>query len=145
MYDHGTNEDVTGPVVHLAHQETATNRKRQVNRRGVGLGHLDSVERRVRTTVGNERLARHVVQGQEDTGSEHDDKRVEGDLTEHERPVVGEDLVEEVTSLGCANAVVELVEYVTDLAVRPQSRLGGPLRLYITHERSQYPGPTGSR
>ena len=125
VHGDGAEEDVGGPVVGLAHQQAGAHVEREADRRGVGLGHVLAPQRRVAAVVHDLVAGGHEVQGQEDAGAQQDDERVEGDLAEHERPVVGEDLVEErPAALGDAQAVVHPVEGLVD------------------HGRSQNPGPT---
>jgi hypothetical protein len=146
VHDDGADEDVAGPVVHLAHQQSAAHGEGEVDRRGVGLGHLLSVEGQVAAVVGDVWPTRHEVQRQEDAGDEQDDEGVQGDLAQHERPVVGEDLVHErAPALGDAQAVVQLVEGLADAAVGPEGLLLRSLGVDdVAHERSQNPGPTAS-
>ena len=66
--------------------------------------------------------------------SEQDDEAVQGDLAEHERPVVGEDLVERrAGEPRRAEAVVD-----------PAGDRSGGSTATVAHGRSQKPGPTGS-
>ena len=116
--DDRADEDVGRPVVHLAHQQAATHGEREVHRGGVGLGHPHAVQGLVDAVVDHHGLGGHEVQGQEDAGGQQDHEGVQGDLAEHERPVVREDLVQEgPAALGHAQAVVELVDSRLDPAV----------------------------
>ena len=136
VHHDGAHEDVAGPVVHLTHQQTAADGEGQVDRRGVGLGHLLTHERQVGAVVGRDGRRGHVVEGQENTGNEQYHEGVQRNFTEHEGPVVREDLVEERTAtLGHAKSVVELVENLADLAVGTGGLALGALRFYLcTHE-----------
>ena len=60
------DEDVGGPVVHLADDETAPHRERQVHGRGVRSGHRLSPERLVRALVDDVGGRRLEVERQED-------------------------------------------------------------------------------
>ena len=149
VHDDRADEDVAGPVVHLAHQQSAAHREGEVDRRVEGLGDLLAVERQVGAVVDTSAELGHEVERQEDTRDQQDDEGVERDLAEHEGPVVGEDLVHErPPALGDAQAVVELVEDLPTLAVgavRPaSSRVGWwGSRRHSCVQRSQKPGPTG--
>ena len=68
--------------------------KLRLTRREVRLRHVHAVERQVRPVVDDVGRRGHEVQREEDAGGEQDDEGVEGDLADHEGPVVGEDLVE---------------------------------------------------
>ena len=115
MDDDRADEDVTGPVVHLAHQQSPAHGEGEVDRRGEGLSHRLPVERLVSAVVDDDGRTRDEVQRQEDAGDEQDHERVERDLTEHERPVVGEDLVHErAPAARDAQAVVEFIERLAD-------------------------------
>ena len=67
--------------------------KRQVQRRGVGVGHLYAAQRLVAAVVDDLLLAGVEEQRQVHAGQQQDDEAVERDLAEHERPVVRKDLV----------------------------------------------------
>ena len=124
----GAEEDVGRPVVHLAHQQPAAHGEGQVDRRRVGLRHPYAVQRLVGAVVDDCGLRGHEVQGQEDPGGQQHHERVQGDLAQHERPVVREDLVEEgPAALGQPEAVVELVDGLLDPAVGAAGLLGLPL------------------
>ena len=96
------------PVVDLADDEAAADVEGDVKGRGVGLGHHDAPERDVGAVVLHLARAGHEPEGQERTGQQADDHGVHGHLTEHEGPVVGEDLLHEVAdALGRPSAVVD--------------------------------------
>src|SRR5690606_26123147 len=77
---------------------------------------------------------------QVDAGQDQDDERVERQLADHERPVVGEDLVEgRPAQLGGAETVVDPAGEAVG-----QQPLGPAPALPRHHRpRSQKPGPTG--
>jgi len=69
-------------------------------------------------------LGGHVVEREEDARGEQDDEGVQGDLAQHEGPVVGEDLVQEgAAALGDAEAVVELADDLAGAAVGAEGSL----------------------
>jgi len=125
VHGDGAEEDVGGPVMGLAHQKAGADVEREVDGRTVGLRDALAPQWHI-TPVVHDLVSRgHVVQGQEDPGAQQNDEGVEGDLPQHERPVVGEDLVEERTAaLSRAQSVIEPVEGL------------------VNHGRSQNPGPT---
>ena len=105
---HRGDEDHRRPVVHLPHQETAADVEGDVQRRGVGVGHRDAAQLGVGALVRRLRHARHEPQGQEHAGHQQHDERPQRDLTEHERPVVGEHLAQVLPhDRGQAEPVVE--------------------------------------
>ena len=106
--EHRGDEQHRGPVVHLPHEQSAADVERDVEGRGVGLGHVDAAELVVAAHVGDLTHARHEPQGQERAGQQQDDEAPQGDLAEHERPVVREDLAHlRLGELGQAEAVVD--------------------------------------
>ena len=74
-------------------------------------------------------------QRQERAGQQQDDERVEGDLAEQERPVVGEDFLrKDLNALGAVEPVVQ-----------PAARCRpAPVDAHVDGPRSQKLGPTGS-
>ena len=95
-------------MVDLPHQQTAADVEGDVQRRGVGLGHVQALEQAVRALVLDLGHRRLEPEGQEDAGEDQDDEAVERDLAEHERPVVREDLAQVLLAdLADAEAVVE--------------------------------------
>ena len=140
-------EDVGPPVVHLAHEQAGPDREAEVDRRRVGLRHPRAPQRQVRAVIDERRRRRHVIEAEEDPRHHQHDEGVEGDLAQHEGPVIREDLVEEgPAGLGDAQAVVELVDDLADPPVGAPGRLGLALGLREgdrAHERSQKPGPIG--
>ena len=125
MHGDRPEEDVGSPVMGLAHQESRPDVEREPDGRAVGLRDVLSAQRYVAPVVHDLVGRRDVVEGEEHAGPEQDDEGVEGDLSEHERPVVGEDLVQETpAALGESESVVEPVDGLID------------------HGRSQNPGPT---
>jgi hypothetical protein len=123
--------------------------ERDIDRRLESLSDALTIEWQIRTVIDDHRRARHKVQGEKDTRHEQDHEGVERDLTEHEGPVIREDLVHEgASALGNTEAIVELVERLTDLAVGafgslPGPRVGGDGGVTHVVVRSQKPGPTG--
>ena len=82
------------PVVGLAHHQPGPHAERDVDDRGVGLGHATGRRGACRVRGRRRRLAGGVVeQGQVDPRRQQDHEAVHGDLADHERPVVREDLV----------------------------------------------------
>src|SRR5207302_3922416 len=114
-------EDQAGP--HL---------ERQVEGRGVRARHLLAGQRRVWTVVHDRLGLGHVEEREERPGEHQDDEAVQGDLAQHERPVVREDLVERAT--GEARGAEPVVEPLEDPADHSLPPLG------LLHQ----PGPTGS-
>src|SRR5690606_15100605 len=86
-------------------------------------------------------------EGEEGSREQDGDEAVEGDLAEHERPVVGEDLA---TNLADESAVARALVDVGRRSVREAHASAGALRLVSSggahySSRSQKLGPTGSR
>ena len=80
----------------------------QVHDRSVGLRHVHAAQRCVRAVVDDVLRARVEEEREVHAGDDEDHEAVEGDLAEHERPVVGEDLVEGLArEARAAEAVVE--------------------------------------
>ena len=94
VHHHRGDEDHRRPVVHLAHEQAAAHVERDVQGGGHGLRHADAAELVVGAFVGHVAHRRVEPQGEEDTGEEQHDEAPQRDLTEHERPVVGEDLAQ---------------------------------------------------
>lgn len=129
VHDHRDDEDQRRPVVDLPHEQTATDLERDVQRGVERLGDVLPGERGVGTVVGGLGRARDEPEGQEGAAQQQDDEAVERDLTEHERPVVGEDLAGETPDdLGGPDA---FVEPVPGRGTGLLERTGG------AHERSQ--------
>ena len=91
---HRRDEDHRRPVVHLTHEQAAAHVEGQLQGRGVRLGHLHAAQRVVGALVVDLAHARDVPEGQEDTREQQDHEAPEGDLAEHEGPVVREDLAQ---------------------------------------------------
>jgi hypothetical protein len=87
-------------VVHLTHEQTTADLERQVERGGVGGRHVGAAQRGVRAVVRDLLHRRVEEEGQEDTTEQQDDEREQRDLAEQERPVIGENLVEQATERG---------------------------------------------
>ena len=108
VHHDGAEEHEGGPVVDLADDEAGTHVEAQVDGRAVGLRHVHARQRGVGAVVDDVLGAGMEEEREEDAGEHEDDEAVEGDLAEHERPVVGEDLVERLAGeAGPAEAVVE--------------------------------------
>ena len=131
----GRHEQDRRPVVDLPHQQAAADVEADVQRRGVGLGHLHALQRRVRALVHDLDHARLEPERQERPGQQQDDEGVQGDLAQHERPVVGEDLLDVAPEEGGGpEALVDEAQRALDCL-----RGGG-----VAHPRSQKLGPMGS-
>ena len=105
------------PVVHLAHEQTAADVKRDVERGRIRRGHLEALEWDVRTFIVNFDHRGVVKERQEGAGQEDDDEGIQRDFAEHERPVVGEDFAaQELHSSGQAGALVDVVRHASDYA-----------------------------
>ena len=132
-------EQVRRPVVDLPHEQAAAHVEADPQRGRVRLAHPDAVQLRVRPVVDDLGHARVEEQRQEDAGQDQDDERVERDLAEQERPVVGEDLAQQrPEALGGVEPVVEFG------ALLRQWLRYGQSRVVSAHPRSQKLGPTGS-
>ena len=107
-----------------------------------GLRHLDAAQRLVDAVVGDVGHGRVEEQRQVDAGEQQHDEAVQRDLTQQERPVGGEHLVE--LSADRRRRVVPRVDRVA-LCGRNLAELGGfgSFGLMIVF-RSQNAGPTGS-
>ncbi len=139
VHDHRRDEDQRRPVVDLTDQQATADVEADVQRRGEGLGHHDALHRHVRAVVHDLVHARVEEQRQVHTREDDDDEAVEADLTQHEGPVVREDLAH----VGLGQAVD------AQAAVRPvrYSLAGRRFALVVVagaHPRSQNAGPTGS-
>ena len=88
------DEDVRGPVVGLADQQPGLDGERDVDDRPVGVAHRVAVERRVGPVVDGLGRARVEEERQVDARRDQDDERVQRDLAEQERPVVGEQVAQ---------------------------------------------------
>jgi hypothetical protein len=100
VHDDRGDEHQRGPVVDLADEQTAADVERQIQRRVVGGRHDHAAQRCVRALVGN--LAHRGVEEERQVRAreQQDDERVERDLPEQERPVVGEHLVQRAPQPG---------------------------------------------
>ena len=128
------DEHVGGPVVSLPHQQPRFDLEGQVDRRAVGVRHLHAAQRQVLAVVDGGRSARLEEERQIDPGADQDDERVQGDLAEQERPVVGKDVAQRLPQeRGRTRAVVEEADGATDHVD------GLALRLRTPHQE----GPTG--
>ena len=132
--DDRRDEDVCGPVMRLADEEATADGEREVHDRGVGLAHPLAVERRVVVAVEDDLLRRvDEEERQVDPGADEDDERVERDLAEQERPVVGKQIAQRLAEeRRGAGALVDIADGTADH--EPAFRLRTP-----HHE-----GPTGA-
>ncbi len=92
--EHRGDEEHRRPVVHLPHEQAATDVEGDVEGRGVGLRHVQTAVLLVGAFVDDLAHARLVPKGEEHAGEEQDDEAPQRDLAQHERPVVGEDLAD---------------------------------------------------
>ena len=90
--DDRRDEDVRGPVVRLADQQSRLAGRREVEDRAVRLGHVLPPEGRVRPVVDDLRRRVDEEERQVDAGRDEHDEGVERNLAEQERPVVGEEV-----------------------------------------------------
>jgi len=135
VHEDRRHEQQRGPVVDLPHQQPAAHIEADVQRGGVGLAHPHAAQRRVHAVVDDLTHARLEEQGQEGAGQQQDDERVEGDLTEQERPVIGVELAQE------RGRHPRRPQPVIEEPAGALERLFG---LALGHPRSQKLGPTGS-
>ncbi len=144
VHEHAGEEDQRRPVVDLPDQQTTAHLEGDVHGRVERLGHHLALQRHVTAVVLDLVHRRVEEQRQIDTRQDDDDEAVHADFTEHERPVVGEDLAH--VGLGQGVDPQAAVGPVGD----PLSGgcLAAPARLVAgccsTHPRSQKAGPTGS-
>jgi hypothetical protein len=94
VQDDRGDEQQGRPVVDLPHEQTAANVERQVQCRVVGRRHLDAAQGRVGPLVRDLAHGGVEEEHQVDARQEQDDERGDGDLPEHERPMVGVHLVQ---------------------------------------------------
>src|SRR5205823_6035376 len=103
--DDRRDEDVRGPVVGLPEEQAGPYRQRQVDDGRVRLAHPLAVERRVVVAVEDDLLRRvDEEERQVDPRRDEDDERVERDLAEEERPVVGEQIAQRLAQEGRARS-----------------------------------------
>ena len=148
VHEHRGDEQHRRPVVHLPHQQAAAYVERDVQGRGVGLGHVQAAELVVGALVDDLGHARLEPERQEGAGEQEHDEAPQRDLTQQERPVVGEDLADLLLRRGGeAGPVVDPAQQAAE-GVRPwrRGRLGavGGCMTHVCHPRSQKLGPTGS-
>ena len=127
-----------GPVVDLADDQAAANVEADVERRRVGVGHGDAVERHVAAVVDGLAHRRIEEERQVGAGEQQDDERVERDLAHHERPVVGEDLVQ--LSAQRAGDTQALVDELAGLALGSLGLAATAGRLGARTHRGLRPG-----
>ena len=102
VQDDRDDEDVGCPVVGLADEEPGACREREDDDRPVGLAHLDAVEGFVGAVVDDGQRRGVEEEHQVDAGRDEHHERVERDLTEQERPVVGEEIAQALLQQGRA-------------------------------------------
>ena len=150
---HRGHEQQRRPVVDLAHDQPAADVEGDVQRRVVGPRHLHAVQRHVGAVVADLGHRGVEEERQEGAGQQQDDERVERDLAHHERPVVGEDLVQLLAhAAGHAEPVLGPAAGLADRGGRLVEALGpldGGLLAQVDrvgggHGRSQNDGPTAS-
>ena len=96
-------------------QQPAAEVEGDVKRRFQRCGHLDTTHRCVGAGVVGLDHRRVEEERQEGSGEEHDHEAPQRNLTQHERPVVGEDLASErLDEAGEARALIEVVGYAAD-------------------------------
>ena len=156
VHEDRDDEDQGGPVVDLPDEQAAADVEGDPERRAVGVGHRHALQRDVGAVVDDLGGARDEPEREEGAGQQADDHRVHRDLAEHERPVVGEDLLgEEGDALRAAEAVVHPTGDAAEglggggvlvgLAVAGAECVGGTSLVDGAHRaRSQKLGPTGS-
>ncbi len=106
--DDRRDEDVRRPVVRLPDQEPGSHRERDAHHRRVRLAHVLAAQRRIRAVVDDLAGAVDEEEGEIRAGRDEHDERVERDLPEQERPVVGEEVAERLADERCrAGARVE--------------------------------------
>ena len=158
---HRGDEGHRGPVVHLPHEQSTAHVEGDVDRRGHRVGHQHAAQRVVGAVVDDLGHARVVPECEEHAGQEQDHEAPQGDLAQHEGPVVREDLAQVLLHRGAqAQALVGPVGHRPALAgllrgggrAVARGHLAGvdahrsaspwsPMSLW---SRSQYVGPTGS-
>ena len=92
----GGDEHQRGPVVHLPEHQPAPDLEADPEDARVGLRHRGAVERAVRAVVDDLARRRLEEEREERSREDQDDEAVQGDLAQHERPVVRKDLVQRV-------------------------------------------------
>ena len=134
------------PVVHLSHQQSSADVEGEIERGVVSHRHFDALEGKVRTLVGNMGHRGVVVESEEGTADENHDEGVEGNLTEHEGPVVRENFATEGFDSGrSARALVYVVgSPVGEPHAAADISLGCALYCCAHRSLSQKLGPTGS-
>ncbi len=129
MSEDGADEDVGGPVMHLAHEEARADFEAEMKDGLVGGGHGDAIEGAIGAVVDDFVGAAVEEQGKKRSCDDEDDKRVERDFAEHERPVIWKNMIQ-----GAAHGLRE-----AQAGIEPASGCGCG-----THAIPQKPGPGGS-
>ncbi len=138
VHEHAGEEDDRRPVVDLPDEQTAADVEADVQRGGERLRHQLPLERDVTAVVLHLVHRRVEEQRQVHTRQDDDDEAVEADLTQHEGPVVREDLAH----VGLGQGVDP--EAAVGPVGHPLTRGGLAACLCSAHPRSQKAGPTGS-
>ena len=81
-------------MVHLANEKATADIEGDIERRGVRLRHLYSLERNVRALVHNFNHRGLEEQREVGAGQQDDDEAIQRDLAEHEGPMIWENLTQ---------------------------------------------------
>ncbi len=145
VHDHRGHEDQRRPVVDLPDEQAAAHVEGDLQRALERAGHVDAAQVLERAVVGDLDHRRVEEDRQVGARQQQHDEAVEGDLTEHERPVRREDLVELLPQpRRRVVPLVQLVERVHHVGVRTTTG-GCRDRTHGVYLRSQKAGPTASR
>ena len=139
VHDQGGEEDQGGPVVHLAHDQAGPHLEADVQRRGVGGRHPRALQGLVGAVVDDLVGGGDEEERQVDARHHQDDEAVHGDLADHERPVVGEDLVEGLAGeVGGAEALVDPPEqrFRHGSVPVPEPRAHGLVEVPLGHQEA---------
>ncbi len=143
VHDDRGHEQQRGPVVDLAHEEPAADVEGHLQGGVVRRRHLDPAQRRVGAVVDDLLHGGVEEEGQVRTRQQQDDERVERDLAQQERPVVGEDLVQRAPErAGDDEPVVDLERGLAE--TRRRRAWCGCGASHQMRSRFQYVGPTAS-
>ena len=109
------DEHERGPVVDLTHEQTTADVERQAQGGIQRCRHLDAAEGQEGARVVRFDHGCLKEERQERAGQQHGHEAPQGDLAEHERPVVGEDLASELLDeAGEARPLVDVVRGARD-------------------------------
>ena len=138
MDDNCREKQERRPMVDLTHEQPGAHVEAQVDGRAVRLGHVHALQRSVAAVVNDLGRAGMEEERQVHARGDEYDERIQGQLTEHERPVVGKHLVQcGAHEVGGTEATIEPASDALR-GRRRRSEVGRHL------SRSQKPGPTGS-